>query len=134
MNVYYSPAGRVVPAAAVQWSFARSGGPGGQHVNTTESKAEVRIDLTQCTLDPFAQQRLSDRFGDVIVVTCSEHRSQHRNRVTALQRALERLDGALVVEPTRRPTRPTASSRQRRLDTKRRHSDHKRNRSTRWVD
>jgi ribosome-associated protein len=125
----------VIPRHELTWRFSRSSGPGGQGVNTTDSRVEVSYDVaTSSALTPFlrarALQRLEPRLVDgVLTVTASEHRSQLRNREAALARLVELLRAA-VAPPTapRRPTRPTRGAVERRLADKRRRSDVKKQR------
>jgi ribosome-associated protein len=126
-----------IPADQLDWRFSRSGGPGGQGVNTADSKAEVRFDLAASTAIPEylkarALARLGARLVDgVLVVTASEHRAQLANRRAALARLAMLLTQAIAPPArTRRPTRPSKGSVQARLDAKRRRSDVKRQRRT----
>ena len=119
----------VIPATELHWRFSRSSGPGGQSVNTTDSRVELSYDLARSTaLSPAlrarALQRLDPRLvDDVLTVAASEHRSQLRNREVALARLARLLDDALAPPPRkRRPTRPTRTAVQRRLDRKRHRS------------
>jgi ribosome-associated protein len=91
-------------------------------VNTTDSRVEVSLDLSRSTaLSPEQRQRATDRLGERIVVTASEHRSQHRNRVAARGRLADRLRDALAPPPLARvPTKPTKGSQRRRVEGKRR--------------
>ena len=116
------PHGLVIPATELVERFSRSSGPGGQSVNTTDSRAEVSLDLSRSTaLSPEQRQRATSRLGERIVVTASEHRSQHRNRVAARGRLADRLRDALAPPPlTRVPTKPTKGSQRRRVEGKRR--------------
>jgi len=128
-----SELGIVVPAAAITWVFARSGGPGGQHVNTSSSKATLLIDLTQLRGAPDAVARAQAALGDELRVSSQVHRSQMRNREDCTTRALAQIDAAARrPPPPRRPTRPTKGSVERRLESKRRSSDTKRGRSGDW--
>lgn len=125
--------GRVIPAEELSWRFSRSSGPGGQSVNTTDSRAELSYDLAaSAALGPVLKERalrtLEDRLVDgVITVSASEHRSQLRNREAAASRL-----GALLTAATappaksRRPTKPTRGSRERRLAAKQRRAKIKR--------
>ena len=116
----------VIPASELSWRFSRSGGPGGQHANTADTRAEVRFDIAGSpSLGPRQRARLLERFGDEIRVVASDERSQARNRELALARLCERLAAALRVERPRRPTKPTKASVQRRLEDKRRQSARK---------
>jgi ribosome-associated protein len=126
-----------IPARELTWRFSRSSGPGGQGVNTTDSRAELRFDLAGSTAVPEhlkarALDRLAPRLADgVLIVTASEHRSQLDNRRAALVRLVALLArGFAPPARSRRPTKPTASSVQARLDAKHRRSQLKRHRSS----
>jgi len=115
----------VVPAAELQWRFSRAGGPGGQGVNTTDSRVELRVNLwTLSTLSPAQLERMQVQLGHrlvdgVVAVTASETRSQLRNRRAARARMAALLRAAVLAEPrTRRPTKATKGSHRRRLDAK----------------
>jgi ribosome-associated protein len=115
------PDGLVVPAAELVERFSRSPGPGGQSVNTTDSRVELEYDVAaSAALTGEQRARLLDRLpAPVIRVVASEHRSQHRNRVAARERLAEQLRAALAPPPPkRRPTRPSRGAQQRRLDEK----------------
>jgi len=123
----------VIPAAELRWRFSRSSGPGGQGVNTTDSRAELSYDLAASNaLRPVLKQRALERLGDrlvdgVITVTASEHRSQLRNREAAAARLASLLADAIAPPPRpRRATRPSRGAVERRLDVKRRRSQTKR--------
>ncbi|MDQ1684626.1 MAG: ribosome-associated protein [Frankiaceae bacterium] len=125
----------VVPPHELQWRFSRASGPGGQGVNTTDSRVELSLDIANSTaFSPFlrdrALQRLADRLVDgVLTITASEHRSQLRNRQAALARLADALRTAVAPPAApRRPTRPTKAAKERRLAAKRRRSEIKRNR------
>jgi ribosome-associated protein len=127
------PGGLTVPADALTWRFTRSGGPGGQKVNTSDTRVAVSVDLAGAGwLPDAARRRLLERLGGRLVrgtltVTASEHRSQWRNRQEALQRIAELLrDGLRAPSAARRATRPTAAARARRLSDKRRRAEVKR--------
>lgn len=122
----------VVPEAELRWRFSRSSGPGGQSVNTTDSRAELSFDLARTTalgpvLKSRALERLADRLVDgVLTVAASEHRSQLQNRRAAEQRLAELIVEAIAPPPRkRRATRPSRGAVQRRLDTKKRRSQTK---------
>ena len=127
--------GLVVPGAELRWRFSRAGGPGGQSVNTTDSRVELSFDvlgstaLSQTQRDR-ARQRLGGRLVDgVVTVVAAEHRSQLMNRRAASERLAEALREAVAAPPRpRRPTRPTKGSVERRLAGKRRRSQTKRTR------
>lgn len=117
----------------LSWSFSRSSGPGGQHVNTTSTKAELRFDVAASpSLTDAQRTRALERLGSrvtadgVLILTASEERSQTRNREAALARFRNLLAEALAPPPPpRRPTRPTAGARRRRAEQKRRTSERK---------
>lgn len=124
--------GVVIPQSELTWRFSASGGPGGQHVNTSNTRAEVRFDIAGSpTLSPAVRARLLDRLGDSVAVTASDRRSQLRNRELAVERLAARLRAALRVDAPRRPTRPTMGSKRRRLDAKRRQGQRKQGRRVR---
>jgi ribosome-associated protein len=125
--------GVVIPQEELSWRFSRSSGPGGQSVNTTDSRVELSYDLAASdALDPLLKERalraLADRLVDgVITVTASEHRSQLRNRQAAASRLAALLTEATAPPPAvRRPTRPSRAARERRLAEKQRRSELKR--------
>lgn len=126
--------GLLVDESELVWRFSRSSGPGGQGVNTTDSRVEVLLDVAASpSLAPYRDRaiaRLSGRLSDgVLSVTASEHRSQLRNREQARHRMALLLSEAIAPPPRpRRPTRPTRASVDRRLAGKRRRSDLKRQR------
>jgi ribosome-associated protein len=113
----------------LEWRFTASGGPGGQHANTSNTKVEVRFDIASSpSLGPRQRARLVERLGPVVRATASERRSQHQNRELAVERLQKRIAAALHVEPKRVSTKPSRGSKQRRVDEKKRHGDIKRNR------
>ena len=119
-----------IPLDELEWRFTGSGGPGGQHANTSNTRAEVRFNVADSpSLGPRQRARLLERLGPVVRVAASDERSQARNRALALERLRSRLAEALRVERERRPTAPTTASRQRRLESKRRRSQTKRHRA-----
>jgi ribosome-associated protein len=125
--------GLVIPPEELSWRFSRSPGPGGQSVNTTESRVELSFDLARsATLPPALKERalaaLAGRMpGGVITVTASENRSQLRNREAAAARLSALLTEATAPPPRpRRPTRPSRAARERRLADKQRRSEIKR--------
>lgn len=118
-----------IPAAELDWRFSASGGPGGQHANTANTRVELVFDVAGTTaLGPRQKTRALDRLGPVVRVVVTDQRSQARNRQLALERLGERLTEALKVERPRRPTVPTAASRERRLREKQVRSERKQNR------
>lgn len=115
-----------LPFDEVTWRFSASGGPGGQHVNTSNTRAEATFDIAGSpTLPVWARQRLIAAVGPSVSVAASDTRSQARNRDLALGRLADRLARGLVVAPPRRATRPTLASQRRRLDEKRRRGQRK---------
>jgi ribosome-associated protein len=109
----------VIPASELEWRFSASGGPGGQHANTANTRVELTFDIAgSSVLGPRQQARLLEKLGDAVRVVVTDERSQSRNRQLALGRLAERIDEALRVERPRRPTRPTKASRERRLRAK----------------
>ena len=125
--------GAVIPPAELTWHFSRSPGPGGQSVNTADSRVELSFDLAaSAALPPVLKERalraLAGRLtGGVLTVTASEHRSQLRNREAAAARLAALLTQATARPPApRRPTRPSRAATERRLAAKRRRSETKR--------
>lgn len=117
----------VIPVSELDWRFTPSGGPGGQHANRSNTRAEVRFDVASSpSLLEVHRERLLERLGPVVRVAADDERSQLRNRDLALERLRARLADALRVERTRRPTAPTRGSKERRLESKKRRSDVKR--------
>jgi ribosome-associated protein len=117
------PDGLLLPAAELVERFSRSSGPGGQSVNTTDSRVEMVFDVgASAALTPTQRARALAALGsDRIVVVASEHRSQHRNRVAARERLADRLRAALAPPPVPRvPTKPSRAARRRRVEGKRR--------------
>lgn len=118
-----------IPLDELEWRFLPSGGPGGQHANRSHTRAEVRFDIAGSpSLGPRQRARLLERFGPELRVAADDERSQARNRALARQRLAERLEAALRTDRPRHATRPTAASRARRLETKRRRGQQKRER------
>jgi ribosome-associated protein len=118
-----------IPLAELSWRFSRSGGPGGQHANTADTRAEVRFDVAGSpSLGPRQRARLLERLGEEVRVVASDERSQARNRDLALGRLADRLADGLRVQTPRRPTKPTRASVQRRLEDKRRRASRKKDR------
>ena len=127
--------GLTLPDAELVWRFGPSGGPGGQHANTANTRAELVFEIAESTvLSPAQRQRLSDRYGPRIRVACDDHRSQHRNREVAAQRLIDRVRKGLQRPRTRRPTKPSRGSKERRLRAKRARSDTKARRRKPGLD
>lgn len=114
------PNGLVIPESELVEQFSRSSGPGGQSVNTTDSRVELRFDVrTSVALTDVQRSRALERLGPQVVVTASEHRSQHRNRLAARERLADRIRDALAPPPvTRVPTKPSRAAQRRRVDSK----------------
>jgi len=118
-----------IPLDELEWRFTGSGGPGGQHANTSNTRAEVIFDVANSpSLGPRQQARLLERLGPTVRVAASDTRSQARNRDLALDRLRSRLAEALRVQRPRRATAPTRSAKERRLADKKRRSQLKRGR------
>jgi ribosome-associated protein len=129
----------VVPAAELQERFSRSSGPGGQGVNTTDSRVELSFDVQRsAAVPPHLRERILERLQSrlvdgVVTITASEFRSQLANRQAARERLAVLLREAAAPPPRkRRPTRPTRGSQERRLAQKRRRSETKRGRQGRF--
>ncbi len=122
------PGGLVVPAGELVERFSRSPGPGGQSVNTADSRVELLWDpATSSVLDERRRERLVVRAPGPLSVVAHEHRSQHRNRVAARERLAALIRELLAPPPPpRRATKPTRGSQRRRLDAKSRRGDVKR--------
>ena len=127
----------VVPAAALSWRFSRSSGPGGQGVNTADSRVELSVEpLAIPGLTENQQQRLAERLGSrlvdgVLTIAASEHRQQLRNRQAARERLAAVLRAALAPPPrARRRTKPTRGSQERRIEAKKQRGQLKKQRRT----
>ena len=119
--------GVAIPLDEVELRASRSSGPGGQHANVTASRIEAVFDVEASNaLSEEQKRRVRARAGPRVVAVAQDARSQARNRELALERLRSRLAAALAVPRRRRATRPTAASRERRLDAKRRRSELKR--------
>jgi len=131
------PQGLTVPAGELVERFSRSSGPGGQGVNTADSRVELELDVAGFEGFTDSQRRrvlraLDPRLvgGRLLVVAASEHRQQRRNRVAARERMAELLRDAMAPPPApRRATRPTRGSKERRLSAKKRRGETKAGRS-----
>jgi ribosome-associated protein len=124
-----------IPAAELSWRFSRSSGPGGQGVNTTDSRVELSWDLAGSELLPAVlRERALERLGPrlvngVLTITASEHRSQLRNREAAAARLSSLVASAIAPPPrARRATRPSKGSVERRIGAKKRRGEIKRGR------
>lgn len=123
--------GAVIPDDELRWRFSRSSGPGGQSVNTSDSRVELSYDVARGSLPRHlrerALERLAGRLVDgVLTVAASEYRSQHRNREAARARLAELLTEATAPPPPkRRPTKPSRGAKERRLAGKKRRGETK---------
>jgi ribosome-associated protein len=127
----------VIPDREISWRFSRSSGPGGQSVNTTDSRVELLWSLDETSaLSPEliarARERLGKRLVDgVVVIAASEYKSQLRNRDAACERLAELVRTAIAPPPkVRRPTRPSKAAEERRIESKKRRGTTKRLRQT----
>ncbi|WP_370893186.1 alternative ribosome rescue aminoacyl-tRNA hydrolase ArfB [Janibacter sp. GXQ6167] len=130
------PTGLTIPASDLTERFSRASGPGGQGVNTTDSRVQLSLDLAATTALTDTQREralaaLRPRLiGTTLTIDASEHRSQRRNRTAARERLAEAIREALAPPPPRRrPTKRTRGSQLRRLDAKKRRAQTKRERS-----
>lgn len=129
----------VVPASELSERFSKSSGPGGQGVNTTDSRVELSFDLARSpSVPPHLRHRMVGRLrgrlsAGVLTVTAGEHRAQRQNRTKARERMARLLrEAAAAPAPVRRPTRPTRGSRERRIAEKKRRGQTKLGRRTGW--
>ena len=128
----------IIPSRDLRWRFSRSSGPGGQGVNTTDSRVELVLDIAGCScLGPFRRARLLEHFQTRLVEGClrvvvAEERSQWQNRQKALHRMADLLrQGLQPPPPSRKSTRPGRGAVRRRLEAKKKRGDLKRQRSNR---
>jgi ribosome-associated protein len=122
---YGSGEGIVIPEDRMRWEFSRSGGPGGQHVNTTDTRARLRFDLDGCTelIPPVKERIRAARPSDItqdgeLIITCDVHRSRGMNVEEARQRLIDLILRCLPPPKKRYATKPTRASQQRRLEGK----------------
>lgn len=122
-----------IPESELAWRFSRSSGPGGQGVNTADSRVELVWDVgSSAALSPYQRTRLLERLSGrlvngVLTIAASEHRAQLRNRDAARARLAAVVADALrPPSPSRRPTSPSRGAKERRLDAKKRRTDVKR--------
>ncbi len=123
-----------VPASALSWWATRSGGPGGQHANTSDTNVTIALDLDEAGLPDAVTSRLRTAHGDSVRASSADSRSQFRNRQLARKRLAELVDGAARPERRRRPTKPSRGAKRRRLEAKRQQGEKKRRRSWRPGD
>ena len=125
---------KYVPSSACEFRFIHSSGPGGQHVNKTATAVELRVDIELLSLNAYAWQRLQKQQAKriskegVLVVQASSHRSQLKNRQEALDRVNDFIKQAKARAKTRIATKPTLSSKRKRVDQKKKHASTKRQR------
>ena len=125
----------VVPVDEVTWRFSGSGGPGGQHANTSNTRVEVVFDLAGSPSIPeLLKARMVARLGETVRVVASDERSQWQNRRLALIKLQAVLASATVIPKRRVATRPTYGSKQRRLEEKRQASGRKSARRRPTID
>jgi ribosome-associated protein len=128
-DVLYIRPGLAIPLSEVELRTSRSSGPGGQHANVTASRVEASFDVPASeTLSAEQRARISAKLGPRVTAAAQDTRSQHRNRELALERLATRLAHALEVRRPRTRTKPTRASQKRRLDSKKRRADVKRDR------
>jgi ribosome-associated protein len=126
---YVTPGGRRIAAEAVSWLATRSGGPGGQHANTSDTAVTVSVRVALTGLPDVVIERVEAAAGEVVTATAATSRSQWRNRQLAWAAALRRLDQlAAPPPPPRARTRPSRGAREERLADKRKAAERKRDR------
>ena len=116
-----------IPLAEIELRFSRSSGPGGQHAQKSETRVEALFDVERSTaLTRTQKARVSRKAGPIVRAIAQDERSQARNRELAVERVADQLRDALKVERKRVPTKPSARSKERRLEAKKRRSEVKR--------
>lgn len=119
-GTYRTPRGRRIAAEAVSWQATRSGGPGGQHANTSDTAVTVSIEVARTGLPAVVRARVEQALGPVVTAASSRSRSQWRNRQLAWLEAMTRLDEAATPPPPpRTPTKPSRGAHEARLRDKR---------------
>ena len=112
-----------IPVSEIVWNFNPSGGPGGQHANKANTRVEAELTITHLTeIDEHTKSLIIEKIGESLRVVEDSTRSQNRNRKKALQRMEKRLIDAVQIEKKRKPTKPSRSSNERRLQVKKRRS------------
>ena len=130
---HHTPEGAIVvtrsltiPASELTWRYSASGGPGGQHANTANTKAEVVWDIESSeAINETQRSRLVEKLGPVLRIAVTDERSQLRNRNIAEQRFKERVARALVISRPRKATKRTKGANERRMKAKSEHSERK---------
>ncbi len=126
------PGGPLIPARELRWRYSGSGGPGGQHANTSNTRAEVFFDAASSeALSQLERQLVTEGLGPIVRVVASDERSQLQNRKLAMERLGNRLAEALDVPLDRRPTAPSRREMSRRRQS-RRHAQRQRQ-LRRWT-
>ena len=127
--------GILIPSSNFSFEFSRAGGPGGQHVNTTDTRVRLRFALERCdALHGSVKRRLMQAHPSAVtnagelILTCDQYRSRHRNIEVVRERLIEWIVAALKPPKKRRPTKPTKASKRRRLDSKKKRGDIKKKR------
>ena len=116
-----------IPLAEIELRFSRSSGPGGQHAQKSETRVEALFDVEASTALTAAQKaRVTRKAGPVLRAVAQDERSQARNRELAVERIADQLRDALRIQRRRVPTKPSAQSKERRLEAKRRRAEVKR--------
>jgi ribosome-associated protein len=116
-----------IPLSEIAFRFSRSSGPGGQHAQKSETRVEALFDVeSSAALSPQQKARVTRKAGTVLRAIAQDERSQARNRELAMERVVEQLREALKIERRRVPTKPSARSRERRLEGKRQRAEVKR--------
>jgi len=109
----------VIDGGELEWLFSTSGGPGGQHANRSQTRAEVRWNIAASKAGTHEQRtHLIDRFGELITIRVDEHRSQKRNKDDALERLSTKVREGLQIDRPRKGTRPSRSAKRKRADAK----------------
>jgi ribosome-associated protein len=132
--------GRTVDASKLSFSFVRSSGPGGQNVNKRATKAQMRVRVEDLGLPFGAARRLRKNAGslmtqdDELLITCDDTRSQSRNKQGCIDQLRAMVNLAMVIPKTRKKTKPTRGSVERRIGEKKRRGEIKRRRSSRGED
>lgn len=126
------PGGPLIPAGELRWRYSSSGGPGGQHANTSNTRAEVFFDAAASdALSPAERELVTGRLGPLVRVVASDERSQLQNRRLAMERLGERIAEALEIPPDRRPTSPSRRELSRRRQA--RQHQQRRRQLRRWT-